>query len=894
MRRLVVLVLYLALLLVSLGAVGLVVMNYLTRSRGIESNFPVTSKIFGTNVALEQYQTDPELVLALVQLKRLGLTHARQYFPWREIETERGVYDWAKWDRIVNAAQANGIQLVAVLTTAPAWSQRAHEQDMPNAPPDDFAEYARFVGDFAARYSDTIDYYQIWDEPNVEPSWGKRNADPVEYAQLLIPAAQAIRANDAGAKIVLAGLAMNLELHRPHPNYSEILFLRGLYEIGAQNNFDIVAAKPYGMWTGPEDRTVNSGLLNFSRLILLRDEMLLYGDRAKPMWAVEMGWNALPSGWEGEPSPWGSDTPEIQSERLASALERIRGEWDWLTGVFPLYLQPNLPAENPRWGFALLKPDGQPTEFFETLQQSVLSAFSASPTAPPAFPFLPIALLLGVAVVSAWRAWHYVFALHLDERWRSLKTRANALPPPVQIAVILVTAALFYVSPSTPLNLILFGALILLFALRLDYGIALTIFVIPFWNFPKTLFGGFQLTPVEAFTWIATAGFLLDAALNGFGARVGAAVRQPGFWRTTIRPLDWAVLAFLVLGLFSTRWAGNFGVASREFRIVLLDPILLYALIRLGGYGWTQTRLFVNALLASGVAVCAIGLYQYVTGDVILADGIARLTAVWGSPNNVGLYLGRLLPLALAFAFLLQPDMRGARWWSHINPRLVYAALVGLFAVTILLTYSRGALFLGVPASVLFVMVVLFTQSHRLSRRAWLAIGATVVIAGIAIIPFLFSERTWSLFQTGTGTGFFRIAVWTSAVNMIRDHPFLGVGLDNFLYEYPKYILPEAWREPNLSHPHNFILDFWVRLGIGGVIIFLWMVIAFFRRAWRSMTTATDNYVRALMLGLMGSVVAMLAHGLIDASFFVIDLAYVFLVTLALAQTERVGRTTNL
>ena len=84
---------------------------------------------------------------------------------------------------------------------------------------------------------------------------------------------------------------MNLELHRPHPNYSEILFLRGLYEIGANKYFDIVAAKPYGMWTGPEDRTVNSGALNFSRLILLRVmKRARYGDAAKPIWAVEMGW----------------------------------------------------------------------------------------------------------------------------------------------------------------------------------------------------------------------------------------------------------------------------------------------------------------------------------------------------------------------------------------------------------------------------------------------------------------------------------------------------------------------------------------------------------------------------------------------------------------------------
>lgn len=899
--RLLALVLYLLLLIAALGVSAFGVLNYWTLTRGIENDFPADQRIFGTNVALEQYATDDALQHVLRVLKAAGLTHVRQYFPWREIEAQRGVYKWDAWDRIVNAAQANGIQIVAVLHTAPAWSQREHERPMPGAPPDDFSEYARFVGDFARRYGDAIDYYQIWDEPNVEPNWGMRNADPVEYAQLLIPAAQAIRAADPNAKIVLAGLAMNLELHRPHPNYSEILFLRGLYEIGAGKYFDIVAAKPYGMWTGPEDRTVNSGVLNFSRLILLRDEMRQYGDHTKPVWAVEMGWNALPANWEGEASPWGTDTEATQADRLTRALARMESEWNWATGIFPQYLQPNVPPDNPRWGFSLLSPDGAPRPFLAAIT-SVTRGGAPPPGAlsprPPAAPVLPVLLLLGVALVSAWRAWSCIASLRLETRWRALKAQAHHLPELAQWIVLVLVVMAFYLSPSTLLNFVLLAVLIFLFALRLDLGIATTIFVIPFWNYPKTLFGGFELSPVEVLTWVATAAFALDVILNQ--SRDGGQFTSPRPHPTLFTPfkmlaghlstLDWAVLAFLVLALISTRWAGNFGVASREFRIIVLDPILLYALVRFSRFSTRQLRWFVNALLASGVAVCAIGLYQYVTGDVILADGVGRLTAVWGSPNNVGLYLGRLLPIALAFVFKLrgQADDPGAGDHGSAFQRAIarwgYAALVALFGVTIVLTYSRGALFLGVPASVGFVMLVLYLRSHQLSPRARWAIGATALLVGVALLPFLNSERAGSWFQTGTGTGFFRLAVWTSAVNMIRDHPLLGVGLDNFLYEYPKYILPEAWREPNLSHPHNIILDFWVRLGIGGVLVLLWLLAAFYQRAWRVFKSSRQMYLRALMLGLMASVVNMLAHGLIDAAYFVVDLAFVFLLTLAFTQ----------
>ncbi len=889
MKRFIFFLLYLLLLSVALGAAAFALMDYARATRGIETNFPAIPKIIGTNVALEQYATDAAWQRAFDALKRAGVTHARQYFYWRDIEATRGVYDWAKWDRIVNAAQANGVELVAVLHTAPAWSQRAHERDMPGAPPNDFAEYARFVGAFAERYGGAIDYYQIWDEPNVEPNWGKRNADPAEYAQMLIPAAQAIRARDADAKILLAGLAMNRETQRPHPNYSEILFLRGLYESGAQNYFDIVAAKPYGMWTGPEDRTVNSDTLNFSRVILLRDEMRQYGDAAKSLWAVEMGWNALPENWQGDASPWGTDTLAKQSDRLARGLTRLQTEWAWVTGAFPHYLQPNVPLTDPRWGFALLTPDGAPRAFFDVLQK-----FIATPPAPPASnqaPYLPVALLLGGAVVAAWRAWHWAFALRADERWRDLKTRARQAPELAQWGVALTLAAAFYFSPNVFLNLIALAALIFVFALRLDLAFGLIIFSIPFWNFPKNLFGGFELAPVEVFTWAAAAAFALNEILEYQFARARALVAAR--W-TALSRLDVLAFAFFLLGLASTRWAGNFGVASREFRVMILDPLLLYALLRIAAssaprarranervetFDATERENFIRrlvwALLASGVAVCVIGLYQFFTGDVILAQGVARLTAVWGSPNNVALYVGRLLPIALAFALL----------WRHSRARWLYIALVVLFGATIALTYSRGALLLGVPASVLFALGGALWQGKRLSRRAWLTMGAALALGALALLWFATTARFQSLFQTGTGTGFFRVAVWTSAVNMLRDHPLLGVGLDNFLYEYPKYILPDAWREPNLSHPHNFILDFWTRLGIFGVLLLGALLISFFRRARRNFKTTDVLYARALTLGLMASMVNFLAHGLIDAAYFYVDLAYVFWLTLFLVQS---------
>jgi O-antigen ligase len=116
---------------------------------------------------------------------------------------------------------------------------------------------------------------------------------------------------------------------------------------------------------------------------------------------------------------------------------------------------------------------------------------------------------------------------------------------------------------------------------------------------------------------------------------------------------------------------------------------------------------------------------------------------------------------------------------------------------------------------------------------------------------------------------------------MLWDHPWLGVGLDNFLYQYrTRYVLPDAWQEPDLSHPHNLVLDFGTRLGLGGIAVLLWVQVAFWQVALSLYRRLPQGRERALILGLMASMVATLAHGLIDNSFFLVDLAFIFFLTL--------------
>ncbi|RMF32414.1 MAG: hypothetical protein D6759_08440, partial [Chloroflexi bacterium] len=336
--------------------------------------------LLGVNVALEQYTDDAALDQALQLIADGGFAWVRQTFPWAAIEPAPGEAVWEPWDRIVSAVARHNLRLIAVLDTAPVWATQ-----MPGlppeivAPPTDPADFADFARRFAARYGDRVAVYQVWDEPNLSSHWGGRDVDPAEYTALLRAAAEAIRQVDPDALILLAGLAPTVE--QGPRNLSDVRYLERLYALGAADAFDVVSGKPYGFSTGPGDRRVDEGVLNFSRLILLREVMEAYGDGGKAIWASHFGWNALPPDWTGAPSIWGQVDEATQARYTRGAVRRAWLEWPWLGVMVLEHFQPPYPPDDPHWGFALIWQDGQPRPVYREVQR--LSS-GVAPAIPPA------------------------------------------------------------------------------------------------------------------------------------------------------------------------------------------------------------------------------------------------------------------------------------------------------------------------------------------------------------------------------------------------------------------------------------------------------------------------------------------------------------------------------
>jgi len=319
------------------------------------------------------------------------------------------------------------------------------------------------------------------------------------------------------------------------------------------------------------------------------------------------------------------------------------------------------------------------------------------------------------------------------------------------------------------------------------------------------------------------------------------------------------VILFILAGAVSLTASVALPQSLRSFRTIIVEPALFYFLIVTQVRGRRAITMLIGALVLAGVLISLVGFWQYATDrSIITAEaGLRRIRAFYGSPNNLGLFLGRILPFTFSLGI----------WWKHSRPFWVATGLI--IGIAIILTFSIGA-WVGVTCSAFAIAVLAGPRARQWALRV-AVIGAVVGAIAAWRIP-----RIGDHFDLRWGTSFIRLEVWQSAARMLALHPVRGIGLDNFLYYYQHgYRLPSAWQEPDLSHPHNLIFDFWLSLGLPGLVL-LGFLIGRFAEGIVEYWAMSDWFERGVYAGAVGAILDIVVHGLVDNSFFLPDLAVLF------------------
>ncbi len=260
-----------------------------------------------------------------------------------------------------------------------------------------------------------------------------------------------------------------------------------------------------------------------------------------------------------------------------------------------------------------------------------------------------------------------------------------------------------------------------------------------------------------------------------------------------------------------------------------------------------------------GIYIATYGLVQYFFFDRRELE--SRIT---GSSTHVMTYSGLLLPIGL---LLLVMWLHSKRWWL-----LGAASLVSL---ALLLTFTRS-IWLGWLAAVVTIIAM--------HRPRWLVWTAPALLIFLTFMPLPLFSRMVSTFDLEQSSNLDRIRMAEAGLEIIQDHPVLGVGPANVKGLYPLYRRHDAprFRPPHL---HNNVIQLWAERGIGGLIAYLMLIGLFVGECWRSRLSAARPFAIAGIAIAIGLAVA----GLFEFNFGDTEVFYLMLELFALmiALTEK-------
>lgn len=422
---------------------------------------------------------------------------------------------------------------------------------------------------------------------------------------------------------------------------------------------------------------------------------------------------------------------------------------------------------------------------------------------------------------------------------------------PLAIAWTFVLAALGAVVADGQAASILVGASVMLLAVIVAAvspaaGIASVVLAAPtmfdLYPLPR---GSFSLLELAIVASAAGVGLrIVVDILRGRSSSLGDLFRPA----QVVVPVGMLLLA-TVVSMLTLADPGHRAESLREVRTVIIEPLMFLFVARWVLRDRAARDVLGWALVCGGTVIGAYAVAQ-IALDLggVQAGSVTRATATYTHPNNLALFLERTLLVTVGVGVVR------LRWW----PLWLLAAVQ--FA-GLALTFSRGAL-IALAAGIAVVLVM---------RRLWtwllllLAGGIGAVVVGVVLFPDRFTDAG------GAGAEPTRFTIWRASWRMIVDHPLFGVGPDQFLYQYSRrYIEPAGWPERYTSHPHNLVMDVWLRLGALGLASMATLATGL---AWW-----TKRHVAAIRrdpwaMGALAALVGGVAHGMVDNGFFLPDLA---------------------
>ena len=286
-----------------------------------------------------------------------------------------------------------------------------------------------------------------------------------------------------------------------------------------------------------------------------------------------------------------------------------------------------------------------------------------------------------------------------------------------------------------------------------------------------------------------------------------------------------------------------------------------------------SSELILKLLVISMTLVSIIGLFQYYfyeNSSIRLFFSGNNLGSTFGNKNMAMHFVVMTLPLSFIY-FVISSNKKNIALYS-------ITTFIGFWFV--MFAEARQA-YVAIALE-LFILIVFFALDFfKHQKKSFLSLNTlnrTKLSALVVVISSLFlvsnlTNQGWN-FDNNTKTkrvqainfegGSTRLPAWLNTIEMIKDHPILGVGVGQWRQAYPKYYdrvsKDVVFNErAKLNRLHNDYLEIFSNAGLIGFSILLWLLFVIIKKIWGILINQTHGYrmqTLGIALGLVGFSVA--------------------------------------
>lgn len=338
---------------------------------------------------------------------------------------------------------------------------------------------------------------------------------------------------------------------------------------------------------------------------------------------------------------------------------------------------------------------------------------------------------------------------------------------------------------------------------------------------------------------------------------------------------DTRLVLFLATALLATFVSSDFVGGLGILKAYFVEPALFfYCLVFQARKRGNNFITF--SLILAGTWLSILGILQKVTGSFTLAPyetAQGRISAVYNSANSLALFLGPITILCLGEVVRIKGRMK-----------LLWLMLFILFTLVLVWTRSRGGMIAQLGALAIFAYTAL-ALANRLIRKFWFVLPTIFLILVASFLYLFYLNYNFLPIKNGKpytqgDTLQIRYFIWAGTVNMLRDHPIFGAGLNGFKTLYTnQYRLPQFQEE--FQYPHNLLLTFWAETGLLGLFAFLSILVGALGLIIRTLRRTPQPIFGATLIAV---IFYWMIHGVVDVPYFKNDLSLEFWTILALVE----------